>query len=407
VPELEGHRAAARHCGCSGRTVAVSVVSAVTLLAGVVAGCASEGTTELGTAAPATVASAPVPTFLDGPTDGVADGAAAGAADPSSVSGAGSAAGPDRPSVDPPGRRLGIGPCPLFPADHVFNTPVVGLPVDPSSGRTVAAIGRERDLRYGFSSTVVNNSRRGYPINVVDPSNSTPTDFMVAAVYLYFSNGKDVPMPAAPRFEGWPSRQWDKHLLLLDTSTCRTRELLNVQPPGENDTARPFNMWYADAVVSFDLTSNAYPNGSANAAGVSMFAGLVRYDEVAAGRINHALAIGMSEISPGEPIWPAYNTDGRSTNPDAPRMGSRFRLRSDVDISTLGPQARVVAEALRDYGAIVVDTGPGITITGEPDLRWNDADLAGLASLGADDLELVDVSSMIVDPSTHQARRRV
>ncbi|MBM3664144.1 MAG: hypothetical protein FJW94_14985, partial [Actinobacteria bacterium] len=96
VPELEGHRAAARHCGCSGRTVAVSVVSAVTLLAGVVAGCASEGTTELGTAAPATVASTPVPTFLDGPTDGVADGAGAGAADPSSVSGAGSDAEPDR-----------------------------------------------------------------------------------------------------------------------------------------------------------------------------------------------------------------------------------------------------------------------------------------------------------------------
>jgi hypothetical protein len=87
-------------------------------------------------------------------------------------------------------------------------------------------------------------------------------------------------------------------------------------------------------------------------------------------------------------------------------MGSWFRLRDDVDTTTLGPQARVVAEALREYGAILVDTGPGITITGEPDLRWNDEDLRGLASLGAEDLELVDVSSLVVDPDSHQARRR-
>ncbi len=352
------------------------------------AACASQGTTELGTVEPSTSATLPVPTFVEGAPTGQ------------------SVVPETTLPIDAPGQRLGVGPCPMFPADHVFNTPVVDLPVDPDSDRTVAAIGRERDLRHGFSSTVFDGTRRGYPINVVDPGTSTPTDFMVSARYLYFSDGEDVPMPEVPRFEGWPGRQWDKHLLLVDTSTCRTRELLNVQPPGENDTARPFGKWYADAIVSFDLRSNGHPEGSANAAGVSMLAGLVRYDEVASGRIHHALGIVMSDIGAGEPVWPALRSDGRSANPDAPPMGSWFRLRDDVDTTTLGPQARVVAEALREYGAILVDTGPGITITGEPDLRWNDEDLRGLASLGAEDLELVDVSSLVVDPDSHQARRR-
>ncbi len=356
--------------------------------------CSSTGTTEVGQAPSTTVVTADepatVPTFQPGARTG--------------ASGVGSTTVPVPAGA--PGQRLGIGPCPMFPADHSFNTPITGLPVAADSERVIAAIGPDSTLRHGFSSTVRDGTRRGYPINVVDPATSTPTDFMVAAAYLYFSDGSDVPMPEFPRFEGWPGREWDKHLLLVDTSSCRTRELLNVQPPGENDTARPFNMWYADAVVSFDLRSNERPEGSANAAGVSMLAGLVRYDEVASGRVRHAIGLTMPVIRGDGPVWPAHRSDGRSTDPAAPPMGAWFRLRDDVDISTLGPQARVVAEALREYGGVLVDTGPGITLTGEPDLRWNDADLDGLGSLTASDLELVDPSSLIVDPATNQARIR-
>jgi hypothetical protein len=384
-----------RQRSASWRRIPRLVVLPAVAAAAVVAACGSgDSTTEVGltpsTTRVTTDEPATVPTFQPDARTGAADLGATTVPVPAGA----------------PGQRLGVGPCPMFPADNSFNTPITGLPVSPDSNRVIAAIGPDTTLRHGFSSTVFNGTRRGYPLNLVDPTNSTPTDFMVSAAYLYFSDGADVPMPEAPRFEGWPGREWDKHLLLVDTSTCRTRELLNVQPPGENDTARPFNKWYADAIVEFDLRSNGRPEGSANAAGVSMLAGLVRYDEVASGRVRHAIGLTMPEIRGDGPIWPAHRSDGRSANPDAPPMGAWFRLRDDVDTSTLGPQARVVAEALREYGGVLVDTGPGITLTGEPDVRWNDADLNGLGSLTASDLELVDPSSLIVDPATNQARVR-
>ena len=88
-----------------------------------------------------------------------------------------------------------------------------------------------------------------------------------------------------------------------------------------------------------------------------MLSGLVRYEEVAAGRVDHAVGINLPKVKLAPPIWPANRTDGRSTDPSAPAMGTWFRLRPEVDLSTLGPQARIIAEAMKVHGAVLSDTG--------------------------------------------------
>ncbi len=214
-----------------------------------------------------------------------------------------------------------------------------------------------------------------------------------------------MPWPSQPRFEGWPGRAWDRHILAVDSATCRSWEAINVQPPTENIWAALLGKWWADKVVSIDLASNTpRQGGTVIAAGNSMLAGLVRYDEVAAGEINHVLTMSLPLISSGEPAWPAFATDGRSDHPDAPAMGTWFRLRSDADLSGLGPQARVVARAMQRHGLIVSDTGPGIGMAGEPDLRWDESDLAGIRRFTLSDLEVVDPSPMMVSADSMAIR---
>jgi hypothetical protein len=286
--------------------------------------------------------------------------------------------------------------CALFPRDHAFHADVRNLPVAANSGVAVRSIGESTTFWPGFSSGIWEGSRGGYPVNIVDPATSTPTDFAVAAIYADRAEPLAVPLPDAPRFEGWPNRAWDRHLLLVEPDTCSTRELINVQVPGENLSAP--SSWYADSVVGVNLSSNAAPDEAVTASGFSLLSGLVRFDEVEAGVIEHAIGITLPQISDQGPVWPAQTSDGRSDDPAAPRMGTWFRLRADADLSGLGPQARIVARALQVHGAVVVDTGPALYLTGEPDLRWDDPDLRTLATLSASDLEVVDPGPMRANP---------
>ena len=290
--------------------------------------------------------------------------------------------------------------CDIYPDDHVFHADVRQLPVRADSATALSgAGGTQMPLHVGFGSGIWEGSRRGIPVNVVDHAAAAPTDFMVAAVYESLTGDQrlDVPMPNNPRFEGWPGRSWDKHLLLLDPATCRTHELINVQLPGENLSAARYGAWYADAVVEMDLTTNELPaTGSVTAARFSLIAGLIRYDEVLSDQLNHVMRVTLPEIRAGDPIWPALGNDGRSTRADLPQMGSWLRLRPDVDLSGLGTHARIVAEALKVHGAILGDTGKFFSLSGEPDHRWDDEDLAGLEALTLADFELVDPEPMKV-----------
>ena len=306
----------------------------------------------------------------------------------------------------PQTRRVGvqrppIGDCPVFPENHISRAVITELPVHPRSSAMIRAAGPDSSIGAGFGATVWQGSRAGYPINVVDGRTSERRDLVVSLEYLYMSTFLGVPWPVEPRFEGWPGRAWDKHIIIVDTSTCVSWEGINLQPPWENVFGMLSGRWYADAMVTIDLRSTNPPSGSVTAAGFSLLQGLVRYEEVQAGEISHTLSLALPDISPRN-IWPALGSDGRSSNPDAPPMGAWFRLREDADLSGLGPQATVVARALQRHGAILTDTGPSPGLAGEPDQRWDDTDLAGLRRFRLNDFDIIVPTQLATSESRHQ-----
>lgn len=267
------------------------------------------------------------------------------------------------------------------------------------------AASTDAPLRGGFGANVWMGSRSGIPLNVLDGSSARRIDVVVLEDWRTDGSHEDFPLPAEPRFEGWPGKAWDAHLVVVDTATCESRELLNVRDPSDDPFGWGGGRWYADSAARYDLTSNAAPEEGATASMASLLTGLIRYDEVASGEIDHVLSAALSTISAGDPVWPAFGNDGRSTHPDAMPMGSWLRLRADADLSRLGPQARVVADALREHGAIVADTGPGFVLRGEPDERWDDDDIDTLGTLTLEDFEVVDAAPMMVSRDSYQLRR--
>ena len=304
-----------------------------------------------------------------------------------------------------PGVRLGLGGCPMFPNDHAFHATVTALPVHPNSSAMINSMGGGSQIGAGFGSTVWEGSARGIPWNVADSRTSAHQHLMVSNFYRETSEDAPMPWPSSPRFEGWPGRAWDKHLVVVDPATCHSWEAINVQPPSENVFGFLFNRWYADKVVKLDLNNNSIPpKGTVTASGLSLLAGMVRYDEVASGRIDHTLMMAAPKTLAGASVWPANGGDGTSADPSAPPMGTWLRLRSDVELAQLAPQARAVAEALKVHGAVIFDTGPGFGLMGEPDSRWSDADLAGLSALTIGMFEVVDPTPMRVSPHSLQIR---
>ncbi|MGB6057086.1 MAG: hypothetical protein WBF71_02395, partial [Microthrixaceae bacterium] len=241
-------------------------------------------------------------------------------------------------------------------------------------------------------------SRGGLPINIVD--SSTMKQSKVLSLLHGPVDLGEHPIPANPRIEGYPGVAWDQHMLLFDTATCNSHEFFLVRSPNALT-----NFWWADSGYRLDMRSNKANKGSAAASGFSMLAGLVRYDEVAAGRIDHAVGFSLPIISNLPPVWPATGTDGKSDTPNAPRMGMMFRLRADTDLSSMGPTARLIAKAMQTHGAILSDSNQsGFAIGGENDDRWDDADLATLSKLTASDFEVIDPTPMKVADDSYAIR---
>lgn len=154
-----------------------------------------------------------------------------------------------------------------------------------------------------------------------------------------------------------------------------------------------------------DLTSNALrPAGltSADAAGLPIFQGLVKYDEVASGQIDHALRFTVQHSQKAY-IWPARHQASNNTDQNVPPMGARFRLRADFDISGYSPANQVIMKALKRYGMFVADNGSSMYLSGVPDTRWNDDDLHQLNGMAGSDFEAVDESSLQLSPDSARA----
>jgi hypothetical protein len=207
------------------------------------------------------------------------------------------------------------------------------------------------------------------------------------------------PIPAGALVEGGPNADGDRHVLVVDRSACKLYELFDAHPNGDGS-------WHAGAGAVYDLRSDALrPAGwtSADAAGLPIAAGLVRYDEVAAGKIDHAIRVTVPS-SQNAYVWPARHAASDSGDPRLPPMGLRLRLKAGVDISGLPPQARVIAQAMKTYGVIVADNGSGWYISGVPDDRWDNDALHALDAITGTDFEAVDTSSLMADPNSARTR---
>lgn len=282
----------------------------------------------------------------------------------------------------------------LLPQNSLYYRPVDDLPVAPDSNRWVAAL-KSMPLIAPFGGKPYLGNVAGMPFNVVD--DSTKRVAVALTQYPEVSFPGPYPLADPPLIEGLPNYGNDQHYLAIDPQRRQAWELIALR--------RWFNRWEAGSGGTWSMDSLDYPDGWTIVAGIPLLPGVVRYEEVAAGSVEH-LILGMFEISAkGRHTWPARSNDGTSTDPDAPPMGAWLRLRRDVDLSGLGPQAKVIATAAQRYGVLISDTGPGFRLRGTADRRWDQDDLRTLQKLTTDDFEFVDVSSIIVSPDSLEVRQ--
>lgn len=284
-----------------------------------------------------------------------------------------------------------------FPADNAWNRDVSHDPVDPDSDNLIASIGSSRGLHPDFGSQPYNGSPIGIPYVVVDGAQTR-----VAIHYTAYGDESDpgpFPIPGNAPIEGQASTSGtasgDRHVLVIDRDNQRLYELYNAWPQSDGS-------WNADSGAAFDLTSDTVrPAGqvgwtSADAAGLPIFPGLVRYDEVASGAIHHALRFTVSR-SRAAYVPPAVHWASSSTSPDLPPMGMRVRLKASYVIpANFSAQSRVILQAMKTYGMIVADNGSNWFVSGAPDSRWNDDALVSeLASVAGSNFEVVKMDGLV------------
>jgi PKD repeat protein len=292
-------------------------------------------------------------------------------------------------------QAAGISGVRIFPQDHVWNVPIDGLPVDAHSADYVSTIGRTGSLHPDFGADLDGTGPFGIPYNIV---NNSVTKKSVTFEYDDESDPGPYPVPANPLIEGGPDSDGDRHILMVHTDEKKVYELYAAykQPDGS---------WKAGSGAIFDLTGYGLrPDGwtSADAAGLAMLPGLVRYEEVEAGEITHAIRFTAQKTQKAY-IWPARHFASSQTGQQYPPMGQRFRLRASFDTSGYPSQARVVLEALKKYGMILSDNGGNWFISGVPDTRWDDDALNSLKQVKGSDFEAVDESSLMIDPDSGRA----
>ena len=272
--------------------------------------------------------------------------------------------------------------CPVFPADNAWNRRVDRLPVAPGSARLIRSIGLDAGFHADFGSGTWDGGPIGIPYTVVDGGQRR---VRVTFDYADESDRGPYPIPPDAPIEGGRNADGDRHVLIVDRSSCKLYELFDAHPL---DAGRS---WHAGSGATFDLRSNRLrPKGwtSADAAGLPILPGLARYPEVAQGAIRHALRFTAPRTRTAF-VWPARHQAGASPSPALPPMGLRVRLKRSVSLRGLPKQARVVAEAMKRYGLMLADNGSPWYVSGAPDPRWDNDQLHALDRLSGRDFEVV------------------
>ena len=274
----------------------------------------------------------------------------------------------------------------VFPADNPWNKDISKESTDPNSDNIIAGIGNNVNLHPDFG-TVWNNAPIGIPYNLI--GKDQPVRSMS---FQYNSESDPGPYPIPP--DALIESGSDRHVIVVDTANLKLYELFSAVRNKDNS-------WSAGSGAVFDLNSNAMrPDSwtSADAAGLPIFPGLVRYDEVVEkGEINHALRFTVQHTRNGF-IHPATHAASSSNNENYPPMGMRVRLKAQFDISGFSAHVQVILNALKKYGMFVADNGSNWYISGAPDSRWDDDELGELKSIPGRNFEVVKMGTVIPMP---------
>lgn len=269
-----------------------------------------------------------------------------------------------------------------FPTDNLWNQDISSVPADPNSNAIINAIGSATPLHPDFGSGEYQGSSIGIPYIVVS---GAP---FVNITFNEFGDESDpgpMPVPSNAPIEGYPHPDnGDRHVLVLDRDNCWLYELYHAYPQKNGS-------WKAGSAAVWDLLNNEqrpYTWTSADAAGLPVFPGLVRYDEVASGEINHAFRFTL-ENSRQAFVPPASHWASSSSNTLYAPMGMRMRLKADYDISSFSTKNQVILTALKKYGMIMADNGSSMFLSGAPDARWSNNDLGNLKSIPASAFEVI------------------
>ena len=289
-----------------------------------------------------------------------------------------------------------IGSCTVFPADNIWNTPVDQLPVSSNSAAWVNTIGTNAPVHADFGSGLYNGAPIGIPFITVP---GTQTKYPATFQYASESDPGPYAVPLNAPIEGGSQSTGDRHAIAIDTDNCILYELYSAYPQTSS--------WQAGSGAIFNLLSDALRPAtwtSADAAGLPIFPGLMRYDEIVAGVINHAIRFTVPQTQ-NTFVWPARHYASSLTGSQYPPMGARFRLKASFDISSYSATNQIILQALKKYGMMLADNGSSWYLSGAPDSRWDNNDLHNLGQLTGADFEAVDVSSLMIDPNSGSARQ--
>jgi hypothetical protein len=276
-----------------------------------------------------------------------------------------------------------------FPASDAWNTDITTAPTDPNSTAIINDIGTSLPLHPDFGSGEYAGQNIGIPYVIVDG-----TQPLLAVNFTAYGDQSDpgpMPVPSNAPIEGDPAPgNGDRHVLVLDKGNCFLYELYSSYP-GANGS------WMAQSAAVWDLTATEqrpFTWTSADAAGLPIFPGLARYDEVASGAIQHALRFTLP-YSRAAFTAPASHWAGNTSDSLAAPMGMRLRLKASVDVSGYSASNQVILKALKQYGMIMADNGSGaMYLDGAPDSRWDNDDLHQLTNLNAADFEVVKMAAI-------------
>ena len=277
----------------------------------------------------------------------------------------------------------------LFPVDNAWNEDISNSPVDPNSDNIIANIGANTNLHPDFG-TEWNGAPNGIPYIVV--AGSQPKVPINWTAWGDESDPGPYPVPADAPIEGGPSSDGDRHVIVIDRDNWKLYELGYAFPVNNGAS------WNANCGAVFDLSSNALrPAGwtSADAAGLPIFPGLVRYDEVFEQQeIKHAIRFTAS-ITRRAYVLPARHWASTNTSVNRPPMGMKVRLKASFNISGFTPAMQVILRAMKKYGMILADNGSNWYFSGAPDLRWSDNELNQLKTLKGSNFEVVKMENIV------------